>query len=81
MESNPFRPYTVELVEGETYAWCTCGRSQTQPFCDGSHKDTGMQPLKFKHEGATTNAILCGCKNNKKESGAYCDGSHKNLSW
>jgi CDGSH-type Zn-finger protein len=41
-----------------------------------------MEPLKFVHEGETTEeAILCGCKNNKKESGAYCDGSHKYLNW
>lgn len=82
MEANPFRPHKVTLVQGETYFWCTCGRSQKQPFCDGSHQHTGMEPLKFVHEGETTeDAILCGCKNNKKESGAYCDGSHKYLNW
>ena len=81
-QSNPLRPHRVTLVQGETYKWCTCGLSKTQPFCDGAHKDTYHLPLVFKHEGPTTeDAYLCGCKNNKKESGAYCDGSHKNLQW
>lgn len=83
MEQTPFRPHTVTLVKGETYSWCTCGRSKSQPFCDGeSHKHTGKEPLNFTHEGETTDkAILCGCKNNRPESGAYCDGSHKYLNW
>ncbi|MCZ6589710.1 MAG: CDGSH iron-sulfur domain-containing protein, partial [Alphaproteobacteria bacterium] len=30
------KPIGIELVEGEKYAWCACGRSNKQPFCDGS---------------------------------------------
>ncbi|MDH3663506.1 MAG: CDGSH iron-sulfur domain-containing protein, partial [Alphaproteobacteria bacterium] len=37
-------PYAVELEAGKTYAWCRCGRSQKQPFCDGSHKTTSLEP-------------------------------------
>ncbi|TNV80552.1 hypothetical protein FGO68_gene2574 [Halteria grandinella] len=81
MESNPFKPYKVGLVQGETYSWCTCGQSATQPFCDNSHKDTHLKPMVFVHEQPTGNYLLCGCKNNKKESGAHCDGSHKNMQW
>tara|TARA_B100000676_G_scaffold307044_1_gene364593 strand:+ start:833 stop:967 length:135 start_codon:yes stop_codon:yes gene_type:complete len=29
--------YKVDLKAGEKYFWCTCGRSGTQPFCDGAH--------------------------------------------
>jgi len=29
--------YTVEVEEGKTYYWCSCGKSKNQPFCDGSH--------------------------------------------
>ena len=69
-------PYVVELEEGKTYAWCRCGRSQKQPFCDGSHKDTSLQPLLCKAE-KTGKAFLCGCKSTGKSP--FCDGSHKQL--
>ena len=31
-------PIRVDVEAGKSYWWCACGRSQTQPFCDGSHK-------------------------------------------
>lgn len=69
-------PYVVELEEGKTYAWCSCGRSGKQPFCDGSHKTTSLQPVMFKAE-KSGKAFLCGCK--ATEGQPYCDGTHKNL--
>ncbi|MEE8532962.1 MAG: CDGSH iron-sulfur domain-containing protein, partial [Alphaproteobacteria bacterium] len=36
------RPYAVAVKAGKKYFWCACGRSARQPFCDGSHKDTGF---------------------------------------
>jgi CDGSH-type Zn-finger protein len=30
------------LPEGETIALCRCGRSQTKPFCDKSHRRLGF---------------------------------------
>ena len=68
-------PYRVELEAGKTYFWCRCGRSKDQPFCDGSHKGTGIEPLAFTpDEGGR--AWLCVCK--KTANPPYCDGSHKN---
>lgn len=66
-------PYQVELEEGKTYAYCRCGRSAKQPFCDGAHKGTGLEPLVFKAE---TSGVfnLCGCKDTDDEP--FCDGSH-----
>jgi len=66
-------PYVAELEEGRTYAWCRCGRSSKQPFCDGSHKGTGIEPMVFKAERTET-AMLCGCKGTDDQP--FCDGSH-----
>lgn len=66
-------PYEVELEAGKTYYWCACGRSASQPFCDGSHAGTGLTPLKFQ-AGETGIAYLCGCKQTSDKP--YCDGTH-----
>ena len=69
-------PYAVEVTQGEKYFWCACGRSANQPFCDGSHKDTGLTPLPWSAEQDKT-LYFCGCK---RTSGApLCDGSHNQL--
>ena len=74
-------PYKVELQEGKTYKWCTCGKSKNQPFCDGAHKGSKFKAKAFVYEKPTGDAYLCGCKYNKPESGPYCDGSHKAIDW
>ncbi len=69
-------PYPVQVTKGEKYFWCACGRSQAQPFCDGSHKDTGLTP---KPWSATEDKTLyfCGCK--QTGSAPFCDGTHSSL--
>lgn len=69
-------PYAVELTAGKKYAWCRCGRSASQPFCDGSHKDTGLLPVVFTAERTET-AYLCGCKQTGTQP--FCDGTHSKL--
>ncbi|HSO43579.1 MAG TPA: CDGSH iron-sulfur domain-containing protein [Rhodospirillales bacterium] len=54
-------PFAVTLEEGRKYAWCACGRSASQPMCDGSHKGTGFSPVIFTAERTET-GFLCGCK-------------------
>jgi len=68
-------PYKAELAAG-TYAWCSCGHSATQPFCDGSHKGTGFSPKMFEMKEKAFVA-LCMCKHSA--NGERCDGSHKSL--
>ena len=69
-------PIEVAVEEGKAYWWCACGRSKSQPFCDGSHKVTEFKPVKFTmHEAQKV--WLCGCKRSKAKP--FCDGSHKTL--
>ncbi len=69
-------PCQVEVEEGKTYYWCSCGRSNQQPFCDGAHKGTNFEPLPYKAE--KTGAVhMCACKRTGKPP--LCDGSHQNL--
>jgi CDGSH-type Zn-finger protein len=66
-------PVMVDLEKDKMYAFCTCGESVNQPYCDGSHKGTGFSPHVFKAEGGK--AALCMCK--KTGGTPFCDGSHK----
>lgn len=68
-------PYAVELAPGD-YWWCACGMSKRQPFCDGAHKGSGLEPVKFSVKEAQR-VWLCGCKHSGGKP--FCDGSHSNL--
>lgn len=69
-------PFKVDLAAGQTYWWCACGRSAKQPFCDGSHKGTGLAPVKHV-ASANGPAFFCGCKHSQRAP--LCDGTHKSL--
>ncbi len=66
----------VQKVEPGTYWWCACGRSKSQPFCDGSHKGTEFSPKKVEIKEAGTVA-WCACKHSKNMP--FCDGTHGTL--
>lgn len=70
------QPVKVELEKGKEYYWCTCGRSASQPFCDGSHRGTSFTPKAFQAE-EDGEAHLCQCKHTK--NAPFCDGSHAKL--
>jgi len=44
-----------------TYWWCACGRSASQPFCDGSHKVTGITPVRYDAT-VSGRTWFCACK-------------------
>ena len=69
-------PYPVEVEAGKTYYWCRCGRSQSQPFCDGSRKAIDITPLKYT-AAENKKLFFCGCK--RTATPPLCDGSHNTL--
>jgi len=69
-------PVSIKLEAGKTYAWCRCGLSKNQPWCDGSHKVTEFKPLVWKAE-ESKEVWLCQCKHTK--NAPYCDGTHKTV--
>ena len=70
------RPDVLQLEPGKKYWWCRCGRSKEQPWCDGSHEGTGIEPLEFQVD-KRKNYALCTCK--KTNGSPFCDGTHSNL--
>ena len=69
------KPVLLDLEPG-TYFYCACGHSAKHPFCDGSHKGSGLTPKKFEVTEAKKVAI-CACKHSGGEP--FCDGTHKKL--
>lgn len=69
-------PYPVDVEEGKKYFWCACGKSNRQPFCDGSHEGTGMTPMTWTAP-ASKKMFFCGCKHTK--GAPLCDGAHNGL--
>jgi CDGSH-type Zn-finger protein len=69
-------PFPMGVEAGKTYWWCACGKSQRQPFCDGSHKGGEFSPVEFKATESKT-LYFCGCKNSNTKP--FCDGTHNKL--
>jgi CDGSH-type Zn-finger protein len=69
-------PFPVDVTAGKKYFWCACGKSENQPFCDGSHSDTEFTPVVYEADKNRT-LYFCGCK---RTAGApLCDGTHNSL--
>lgn len=68
-------PFVIEIEPG-SYAWCACGQSHNQPYCDGSHRGSGFQPIVLKID-QKKKVAWCGCKHSKNKP--FCDGTHKAL--
>ena len=69
-------PYAVNVEAGKSYWYCACGKSASQPFCDGSHKGSAFAPKEYKAEKSET-VYFCGCKHSG--NGITCDGTHQTL--
>ncbi|MEO1767243.1 CDGSH iron-sulfur domain-containing protein [Thiobacter aerophilum] len=74
--SNQNAPYEVQVEAGQEYWYCACGKSKNQPWCDGSHEGTGVQPMSFTAKETGT-VWLCGCR--MSDNLPFCDGTHNSL--
>ena len=70
------QPANVKLEAGRTYAWCACGLSKKQPFCDGAHVNSHFMPVMFKAKN-DEEVYLCQCKRTNNQP--FCDGTHNTL--
>jgi len=67
------KPYLIKEQPGTKY-YCGCGQSKKMPYCDGSHKGTGLHPRSVVIDEEKTVAI-CSCDRSAKLP--FCDGAHK----
>lgn len=63
----------MATLEAGTYYWCSCGKSKTPGFCDGSHKGTSKTPVEFAITEKKEVAV-CNCSSTKTPP--FCDGTH-----
>lgn len=69
------KPYIVQETQGRK-AYCACGHSRNLPYCDGTHRGTGISPFIVTIPEDGTVAV-CACGHSAKRP--FCDGSHKRL--
>ena len=67
-------PIKVTLDAGVKFAYCTCGLSETMPYCNGTHRGTEFKPIKWT---PATNEELWLCRCGKSKNKPHCDGSHQ----
>ena len=50
-------PAKFRVEKGERYSFCTCGKSEKMPLCDGAHKEQAPGYRSLKFEAAETQDI------------------------
>ncbi|MFO7766832.1 MAG: CDGSH iron-sulfur domain-containing protein [Pelovirga sp.] len=70
-EDDQAMPIAITLEPG-TYFRCTCGASESLPFCDGHHQAGEKVPIRFTIT-ERERVYLCACW--KTDNPPHCDGS------
>jgi CDGSH-type Zn-finger protein len=79
-ESFAARPFTAVdapitcAVEAGEFWWCACGKSERQPYCDGSHRGGPTGPVIVRFD-APREVAWCGCK--RTATAPFCDFAHR----
>ena len=66
-------PFVRDEPAGEHW-WCACGKSERQPYCDGSHRGGPVGPVIVTFD-APREVAWCGCK--LTLTPPLCDGDHE----
>lgn len=61
MNKNLKHVYVVNVEEGKNYSWCSCGKSNNQPFCDSTESDCGEKAVEYTSQ-VNKDVYFCGCK-------------------
>lgn len=69
-------PVVAEVEAGKTYWFCQCGKSKSQPWCDGSHSGTQYTPMEWVAPHSRSYQF-CTCKLTAKAP--ICDKSHEKI--
>lgn len=65
------------LMEPGEYYYCSCGRTNNNPFCDSSHNEgTNFKPIPTKIR-IKQEVKWCDCRHSKTLP--FCDHSHREL--
>jgi CDGSH-type Zn-finger protein len=81
-------PFAINVVPGKIYKWCTCGLTQSQPFCDNIHRrietitnETGEEVMPYRslkvEFDEPQEVFFCQCRQTKTPP--FCDGTHKTI--
>ncbi|MCB2198110.1 CDGSH iron-sulfur domain-containing protein [bacterium] len=70
-------PSVIDVEADRLYSWCTCGFSQSQPFCDTAHRGRStMKSLKLMFD-KPQKVRFCQCK--QTSTPPFCDRTHETL--
>jgi CDGSH-type Zn-finger protein len=70
--------YILQLEPG-VYWWCACGKSASQPYCDGSHKGSDFSPANKIHPAFTLLMLFSNITMSKKKGAARAPVWRNNL--
>ena len=71
-------PKTIrDLKVGQTYRWCSCGKTTDGVWCDGTSCLPGFVPVEFTVNVEQSIWSICNCKYTKQPP--LCDGTHGSM--